>query len=246
MEQSCLYKGHVEHRRRTPTEHRFRYRVFSLLLDLDELPALSRQSRVLGINRAAPLSFWEKDHGASQTHGLRQWVNEKLQDAGLPAAEQVLMLCYPRILGYVFNPLTVYYCHDAAGALKAVLHEVHNTHGERHTYVLAAQVAHDGRIQQETDKRMYVSPFTPMEATYRFSLDAPGPAIRVGINLFDGDTRILSASFSGARYTLTDKALALTFVQYPLMTLKVIAGIHFEALRLWLKRVAVVPRIIRG
>jgi len=234
---SSLYKGFVDHARRRPARHALRYRVFSLLLDLDELDEINRTSRVFGVNRRALLSFWEKDHGAGEGRGLKQWVVAHVTKAGFSATGmRVQILCYPRILGYVFNPLTVYYCYDPNGVLMVTLHEVHNTFNEKHTYVLPAPIDLRGRVRQETEKRMYVSPFTEMDGHYQFELCPPGETVQVYIGLSDAEGPLLSASFDGER----DKALALTFLQYPLMTLKVTVGIHYEALKLWWKKVPII------
>ncbi len=153
MDHSCLYEGVITHIRRRPKRHAFRYSVFSLLLDLDEAERLDAGSWLFGFNRAAPLSFRESDHGAGAPRGLKQWAAGHVSRAGIPTDNlKVRVLCYPRIFGYVFNPLTVYYCFDGDDEWVATLHEVTNTFGEKHTYVLAA----DGR--QQAVKRMYVSP----------------------------------------------------------------------------------------
>ncbi|MAN62274.1 MAG: DUF1365 domain-containing protein [Parvibaculum sp.] len=238
---SSLYKGFVDHARRRPARHALRYRVFSLLLDLDELDEINRTSRVFGVNRRALLSFWEKDHGAGEGRGLKQWVVAHVTKAGFSATGmRVQILCYPRILGYVFNPLTVYYCYDPNGVLMVTLHEVHNTFNEKHTYVLPAPIDLRGRVRQETEKRMYVSPFTEMDGHYQFELCPPGETVQVYIGLSDAEGPLLSASFDGEREPWSDKALALTFLQYPLMTLKVTVGIHYEALKLWWKKVPII------
>lgn len=243
MTRSSLYKGYVTHARSTPKRHAFRYRVFSLLLDLGELNEIDAQFRLLGINRSAPLSFHERDHGAGAATGLKDWALRHLAEAGYETeGVRIEVLCYPRIFGYAFNPLTVYYCYDSGGSLMATLHEVHNTFGEKHTYVLPARTGDDGKTRQACDKEMYVSPFTEMEGRYDFRLNAPGEHLSLAINLSKGDQHILSAGFQGERRALTDGALLATFIQYPLMTLKVIAGIHMEALRLWIKGVKLVPR----
>lgn len=240
---SSLYRGYVTHARSWPKRHAFRYRVFSLLLDLDELNEIDAQSRLLGVNRSAPLSFHEKDHGAGAPTGLKDWALGHLAVAGYDSeGAQIEVLCYPRIFGYAFNPLTVYYCYDNGGSLMATLHEVHNTFGEKHTYVLPAREGGDGKARQVCDKAMYVSPFTEMEGRYDFKLNSPGEHLSLTINLSKGDQHVLSAGFQGERRALSDKALVATFFQYPLMTLKVIAGIHMEALRLWVKGVKLVPR----
>lgn len=243
---TCLYQGHVEHQRHGAKRHAFRYRVFSMLLDLDEAAALSARSHIFGFNRRALLSFHEADHGAGTTTGLKDWAIGHLTSAGLTACDSdksaisVRVLCYPRILGYVFNPLTVYYCYDEADELMATLHEVHNTFGEKHTYVLPARADETGRVRQSSPKYMYVSPFTALDGQYRFALNNPDKTLQLFIGLSQDGVRILTATFAGKRKAFSDAALLATFFLYPLMTLKVIAGIHFEALRLWLKGVKIV------
>ena len=240
---SGLYRGYVTHVRSAPKRHAFRYRVFSLLLDLDELNDINAQSRLLGINKRAALSFYESDHGDGTAWDLKKWALRHLAIAGYETAgARIEVLCYPRIFGYAFNPLTVYYCYDSGGSLMATLHEVHNTFGEKHTYVLPALEDGDGEARQVCDKEMYVSPFTEVEGRYDFKLNRPGDRLSLAINLTKDGQHILSAGFQGERRALTDRALLATFFQYPLMTLKVIAGIHMEALRLWLKGVKLVPR----
>jgi len=242
--QSCIYKGSVHHVRRRPKRHRLHYRVFSLLIDLDEFQTITATSQLLRVNQAGLFSFWERDHGSGHESGLKAWVLDHLAQAGLETeGVSVRLLCYPRILGYVFNPLSVYYCYDRKDALIATLHEVNNTFGEKHTYVLPATPAQgDSHFQQTSPKNLAVSPFTIMEGRYQFEMEVPSDSIRVHIGLHDEDGSVMSASFAGARHALTDHGLALTFFQYPLMTLKVTAGIHFEALRLWLKGVPLVAR----
>lgn len=232
----AIYNGKVVHRRLRPRSHLLNYRVFSLLLDIDRLNEVDERQSILRINRRGFLSFQERDHGDG-TGDLRRWIDDRLLDAGFnPLFLRVRVLCYPRILGYVFNPLTVFFCEDAAGRTRVILYQVNNTFGERHTYVLPV-VGNEAIIKQRCDKAMYVSPFTPMDCLYEFSVIAPGDEVGVSIRQSDIEGPILNASFTGALAPLTTGNLIAAVVRHPLMTLKVIAGIHYEAFRLWRKGV---------
>ena len=241
MSTSALYVGRVVHTRVKPKRHRLSYKVFTVLLDLDDLP---RGLKFLGINRPGLLSFREKDHGDGGD--LRAWVRRKLAEAGIDADGRVQMLCYPRLLGYVFNPLTVYFCHDRDGNLAGVIHEVHNTHHERHTYVLPVERTDEGRVRQHCAKDFFVSPFVPMECTYDFTILPPGEKIEVAIHERDAEGPLLAASFVGERQELTDKALLAAVLAHPLMTLKVTVGIHLEAIKLVLKGLKIYPHTPRA
>lgn len=233
---SAIYAGKVLHRRLKPKAHLLSYRVFSLLLDLDRLDDIERQQSVLKINRFGMLSFLEADHGDGSGN-LRRWIDDRLTEAGFnPLFLRVRVLCYPRILGYVFNPLTVYFCEDSAGRTRVILYQVNNTFGERHTYVVPVSDT-DAPIRQTCDKAMYVSPFTPMDCRYDFAVVPPGKDIGVTIRQSDDEGPILNASFTGTYKPLTTGNLVAAIVRHPLMTLKVIAGIHYEAFHLWRKGV---------
>ena len=233
---SALYRGEVTHARLRPKRHRLGYKVFCLLLDLDELETLTGRFKLLGIERASPISFRQSDHGDGRLP-LKAWAAERLAEAGIGYdGGRIELLCYPRLLGFVFNPLSVYFCHRQDGGLAGILYEVHNTHGERHTYALPA--AGDERVvRHAAKKQFFVSPFMPMDCTYRFRISAPDE--RVGISILEDDAEglLLTASFAGRREELSDRALWRAFAGYPLMTLKVVAGIHWEALKLIAKGV---------
>lgn len=229
----ALYLGRVTHRRLRPVSHRFAYRVFSLLVDVDRLDALARRLRWFSRGRFNLFSFHDRDYGDG-AGDVAEWVRAALREAGLPAGGRVLLLCYPRMLGYAFNPLAVYYCHDEGGRLGAIIYEVRNTFGGKHCYLIPVRGRGD-IIRQDADKVFHVSPFMAMETRYRFRLSPPGDDIAVVIRQTDGEGPIFNAAFAGRRATLDDAALLRAFCAYPLMTLKVIAGIHFEALRLLLK-----------
>jgi hypothetical protein len=233
---SALYRGEVVHSRLRPKRHSLGYKVFCLLLDLDELEALTGRFALLGIERPSLFSFRQSDHGDGR-QPLRQWAAERLAEAGIGYdGGRIELLCYPRVLGFVFNPLSVYFCHRSDGQLAGILYEVHNTHGERHTYALPA-TGNERVVRHAARKQFFVSPFMPMDCTYRFRISPP--AERVGISILEDDAEglLLTASFTGRREELSKRALWRAFRGYPLMTLKVVAGIHWEALRLVAKGV---------
>lgn len=239
---SALYFGSVMHRRVKPREHTLRYSVFSMLVDLDELPALSNRLRLFGHNRAAVFGFYDRDHGDGVAGGLRHWVESRLAaaDCSLDGGS-IKLLCYPRIFGYAFNPLSVYYCFDRDGRLAVLLYEVCNTFGERHTYVIPAAAGEDEVLRHQCAKEMYVSPFIPMACHYKFAMTMPDQTLSVTIDEHDEEGRLLVASFKARRKPISDAMLAQALVRFPLMTLKVTAAIHWQALKLWLKGIAYIP-----
>jgi DUF1365 family protein len=235
---SGLYFGQVMHSRIHPVQHRFRYRVFSLLLDLDEAPPLLRRLRLLSRNRFNMFGFYDRDHGERTAENPRDWAEKQLRAAGIPwDGGKIALLCFPRILGIVFNPLSEYFCYRRDGSLAAIIHEVHNTVGGRHAYVLPVSPADAARgvIAQACDKDFYVSPFIEMEARYAFRIKPPADKVSVLIRERGAAGEILRATLSGNRRPLTDGQLLIAFFLYPLMTLKVIFAIHWQALRLWRK-----------
>lgn len=247
---SALYSGHVMHQRLRPRRHRLRYRVFSLLVDLDELPALHRRLRWLSVDRFNLFSVHRRDHGAGDAAGPRAHVEAQLHAAGLPAGGAIRLLTMPRILGYAFNPLSVYFCHapataGEAGALQAILYEVNNTFGQRHSYLIpvdaAAPEQPDACIEQRCDKDFHVSPFLGLDLHYRFRVRPPGDSLRVGIQACDAQGPLLVASLDARRRPLTDAALLRAFFSHPLLTLKVVGAIHWQALKLWCKGLRIHP-----
>jgi uncharacterized protein len=238
---SALYPGVVVHQRFRPRTHRLRYRTLSLLVDLDELPALSKRLRLLSVDRFNLFSIRQSDFGAGTPAGLRDWVAAQCKAAGIPADGPIRLLAMPRVLGHAFNPLSVFFCHRRDGALAATLYEVRNTFGERHGYLIPAP---DGArtIRQSCRKTFYVSPFMPMEMEYRFRVAPPARRVSVVIDGLSGEGRLITASLSGRRVDLTDGALLRAFLGAPALGLKVIAGIHWEALWLWRKKLGLHPR----
>jgi DUF1365 family protein len=242
---ASLYFGEVMHARLKPMGHRFAYRVMSLLIDLDRLSEADRQSSLFGVNRAALYSFHEADHGRRDGSPLRDYVEACAIKHGIElGGGKVLLLCYPRVLGFTFNPLSVYFCYRADGSLALVIYEVRNTFGGIHAYVLPVR---DGELsaaglRQQQDKLFYVSPFVEMAMRYHFRLLPPGETVRLRILETDQDGPLLAATFSGRRHALTTAALLRAFFALPLVTLKIVGAIHWEAVRLWLKGARLVPR----
>jgi len=234
-----LYFGRVIHARSRPHKHRFAYKVFSMLIDIDRLEETAGRSRLFSLDRFNLFSFYRRDHGARDGSSLRAHIDSILTEAGHPVPDRIKLLCYPRILGYVFNPLSVYYCYDSNGRVSALVYQVHNTFGGVHSYVApVADAEVQGRvIHQARHKNLHVSPFVGMAASYHFALDSPGETIGIRIRETDEDGPFLLATFDGKARDFTTASLAKAFVRYPLMTVKIIGAIHFEALRLWLKGV---------
>ena len=242
---ASLYFGEVMHARLKPRAHRFSYRVMSLLIDLDRLEEADGQSPLFGVNRAALYSFHEANHGERDGSSLRAYAHRRAAEQGIDlAGGRVLLLCYPCLLGYTFNPLSVYFCHKACGSLALIIYEVRNNFGEMHSYVLPVRSGERSAagIRQTQDKLFLGSPFVEMAMRYHFRISPPGDEVRLRILETDRDGPLLAATFSGRRARLTTSALLWSFVALPLVTLKIIAAIHWEALRLWLKGVRLVPR----
>ena len=234
---SCLYVGSVFHRRLGPRPHRFRYRLFWLLIDLDEITSLDGRLRLFSHNRFNLFSLFDRDHGDRGEAPLRAQAEALLAaheiDVGGGA---IRLLCMPRTLGYDFNPLSIYFCHRPDGALAALIYEVHNTFGERHSYVLPAEA------RQGCDKAFFVSPFLPMGLRYEFQASSPGERIVVSIQASGADGPLFRAGLSGGRRSLVDRQLLRVAVTIPFVALKATLAIHWQAVRLLAKGVAYLGR----
>lgn len=234
---ACLYVGKVMHARLKPFTHRFNYSVFNLLIDIDRLDEADQLSRLFSVNGRGIVAFKEKDHGAETETGLADFIRGEVKKHN-PKLEidAIKLLCYPRIFGYVFNPISIYYCfHD--GKIVAMVYEVRNTFGNKHIYVAPVEEHQKSAagIRQECGKELHVSPFVDMGMTYFFRVSTLGDALHFRILERDDTGPLLSATLKAAHKDLSSINLAIQLIKVPFLTMKVVLGIHFEALRLWIK-----------
>ena len=230
---SCIYNGLVTHNRFKPVKHELKYKTFSLFIDLDELELLDTKISIFSFNKFNVFSFYNKDHGARDGRSLKNWVISNLKKFNIyQNVNKVKLLCYPRIFGFVFNPLSIFYCYEN-NELKAVFYEVKNTFNEQHTYIFKNKGK--DKIEQTCKKKFYVSPFMDMETWYDFKLIRPDKKLFVSIKQTDRKGLVLTAVQTGERKEFSFKQLIINFFQYPLMTVKIISAIHFEAFLLWKK-----------
>ena len=242
MINSCIYNGSVIHKRFKPKEHFFKYKVFSLFLDLSELNELDDKLNFFSLNKFNLISFYEVDHGNRDGSSLLDWVKNNLSNNNVSTVNiRVKLLCYPRILGYVFNPLSVFFVYDQNENLISILYEVKNTFGEQHTYFFKVE-NQNKLIQNNCSKKFHVSPFIEMNCNYFFKILNPAQKLSVIIDQYDQKGKILFASQDGERSDLTSKNLMKSYLKHPLMTFKIISAIHFEAFKLWMKGIKFIKK----
>lgn len=237
----ALYRCRIMHARTHPVRRRFVYRVFSLFLDIDRLDEAARGCGILSRNGFNVLSFYDSDHGRRDGSALRPWVEDCLMRAGVgERPDEIKLLCFPRLWGQVFNPLSIFYCYRR-GQVSAVVYEVNNTFGETHAYVAAAS-GRQAVQRHRADKALYVSPLIEMKARYEFAVRAPGETLSIGIKESGPDGLILTAAQTGTRRALTTWEAVRAVAAHPLMTLKIVGAIHWEALGAWLRGARLQPR----
>jgi hypothetical protein len=239
---SAIYVGTVRHRRREPTSHEFRYRTYQLLLDLEEIDGLARRIPWLGVNRPGLTSFHDSDHLGDDRAPVRgklaDWMARQGADLG---DDRVLLLTNLRVLGHVFNPVSYYYCLRTDGSLRRVVAEVNNTFGDTLCYLLDALQPHGAKsFTASSRKRLHVSPFIGMEdITYEWTLTAPEQRLTVHIDESRAGRKFFDATLQMERRPLTAAALARVMLRHPLTPLHTVLRIHWQALKLWRKRVPV-------
>ena len=233
---NSLYVGRVHHRRARPRRHAFSYAVYWLLLDLDDLDDANRASPIFSVDGPNLYSFRQADHGPKDGSALKPWIVQLGREAGIQI-ERVQLLTMPRLFGYAFNPITIWFCHGHDGSLSAVLYEVRNTFGEHHSYFLPVENPdrRDAKVVHEWDKKFFVSPFIDMAARYRFELEEPADRMQVTVRESDVDGHLFSAAMAGERIPLSTRSLLSLLVSHPLLTFRVMVGIHWQAFHLWRK-----------
>jgi len=245
MINSAIYNGQVIHKRFKPKVHYFRYNVFSLLIDLSELENIDKEISFFSLNKFNLISFFEKDHGERDGSSLINWVNKNLEKNNILTQDiKIKILCYPRILGFVFNPLSVFYVYNLQNKLISILYEVKNTFGEQHTYIFKI-TKDENLVQNKCAKKFHVSPFIEMDCNYFFRLLKPGDKISVIIDQYDKEDKILFASQDGIRTDFNSKELIKSYLKHPLMTFKIIIAIHYEAFKLWIKGIKFIKKKIK-
>ena len=245
IKNSFIYTGNVIHKRFKPKIHYFKYKVFSLLVDLSELELMDKSLKIFSYNKFNIVSFYDKDHGARDGSSIKMWVINNLKKNNIDTNNiQIKLLCYPRIFGYVFNPLSVFYVYDNNSNLISILYEVKNTFGEQHTYIFKTDI-NQNLIQHVCKKKFHVSPFIEMDCIYFFRLLKPGNKISVIIDQNDKEGKVLYASQDGIRSEMTNANFIKSYLKHPLMTFKIIVAIHFEAFKLWTKGIKLIKKTLK-
>lgn len=247
---SCLYKARVMHHRMAPKVHRFYYDIFMFYLDLDEIDTLDKRLKLMSRNKFNLFNFRDKDHlqlprqNPDTSKNTRQHINTYLQEQGITTAPvRIMVLTNLSTLGYQFNPVSFYFCYDESNNPICSIVEVCNTYYEMKPYFLGADTKQPGGFKLNTEKFFYVSPFIDMDTNFDFDLQIPGEKLQVQIDDYDKQgKRFFISTLNGVRKPLTDANLLLYFISFPLITLKVISLIHWQALKLWLKKIPFHPK----
>ena len=245
IKDSSIYIGNVIHKRFKPKIHFFKYKVFSILLDISEIDILDKSLKIFSYNKFNIVSFYDADHGPRDGTSIKEWVIKNLNDNRINTENiKIKLLCYPRIFGYVFNPLSVFFIYNKKSELISILYEVKNTFGEQHTYIFKTK-ENENYIKHTCKKKFHVSPFIEMDCTYFFKILKPSEKISVIIDQYDEEGKLLYASQDGDRIEFNNKNLVLSYLRHPFMTFKIIVAIHFEAFKLWTKGIKFVKKRLK-
>ena len=242
-EAAILYSLHVMHRRHVAPLYRFVYKIFSVLFDIDQLDALHQRHRLFSHNHFNVLSFHDADHGRGQVGGLRRWAEEICATQGIAlAGGRIRLLAQPRMFGWAFNPVSFWYCEHADGTLRAVIAEVRNTFGEKHSYLLSSASQHEGAsaglplpyaVVLEKEKCFHVSPLFDLVGRYHFKFGEPGDKLVVQLNETREGISLIDTAMAGQAKPFSDAEILRQVVRMPVQALKVLIGIHWQALKIW-------------
>ena len=245
IKDSSIYIGNVIHKRFKPKIHFFKYKVFSILLDISEIDILDKSLKIFSYNKFNIVSFYDVDHGPRDGTSIKEWVIKNLNNNLINTENiKIKLLCYPRIFGYVFNPLSVFFIYNKNSELISILYEVKNTFGEQHTYIFKTK-ENENYIKHTCKKKFHVSPFIEMDCAYFFKILKPSEKISVIIDQYDEEGKLLYASQDGDRIEFNNKNLVLSYLRHPLMTFKIIVAIHFEAFKLWTKGIKFIKKRLK-
>ncbi len=240
---SCIYEGTVRHRRLSPKAHVFSYPVYELYVDLDELPRIEAETGLFRHNGRGLNALWDRDYMGPGERPIREKLRDWLAARGVELGERrVFLLTHARVLGYAFNPVNYYYVFGANGRLDLAVAEINNTFGETFGYVLNRSGNEKGISTPRFPKVFHISPFLPMRMEYEFHLSLPGESLAVHVDDFENGQKVFDATFRARREPLTTATLARALARNPLMPARVIGWIHWQALKLWLKKVPVFTR----
>ena len=245
IKNSSIYNGTVIHKRFKPKIHFFKYKVFSILIDISEINLLDKTLKIFSYNKFNIVSFYDEDHGPRDGTSVKEWVIKNLKDNQIDTKDiKIKLLCYPRIFGFVFNPLSIFFIYNKKSELISILYEVKNTFDEQHTYIFKNK-ENKNTIKHTCKKKFHVSPFIEMNCTYFFKILKPENKLSIVINQNDDQGKLLFASQDGEKKDLNSKNLLISYLSHPLMSFKIIGAIHFEALKLWLKGVKLVKKKLK-
>lgn len=234
---SCLYETDIMHHRLTPKEHKFSYKFFSFYLDLDEIDEVVGQTSLLSHNRFNVYSLYDKDHIEKRGASIKANILKLLQEKGIDLTDgRIMMLTYLRTFGYIFNPVTFYFCFDKKASPVCVVPEIGNTFGELKPFLIDARHLKGKRFKQQQDKHYYISPFTQLDNQLDFKLAIPDEGLNICIDTSKNQKKVILTTMMGKRRELTNKGLLWMTVKFPFITLKVISLIHWHAFLLWMKK----------
>ena len=234
---NCIYKGTLMHHRLVPREHKFTYNIFYTFINVDDLDHLKKKYTFFSYNHFNIFSIYDSDHGFRNKKTIKFWLKNILKKIGIKQMNtKIFLLTMPRIFGYAFNPLSIFFCYDLKGNIKAIIYEVKNTFNEQHCYVFKIKDSFSKKIifKHTCQKKFHVSPFLDMKAKYNFTISKPGKNFNSSINMQKKETNIFLAMLKCKYQKINLKNLIFLLIKYPFLTIKVVLAIYYEAIKLFI------------